>query len=380
MGLSVGKSAPSINRKEMGKLRNATVAAGEGNNALIADYLNFQQDMQSYTTNLLETVVNQQMGAFEQQMAQSQSMFDYAQQDRDYYNNQYRPMREAFNKKAMGYDTVERREGAAAKAKGDVSSAFQAAKRNEQARLEGYGIDPSESRGMALDKTAGIERAKAQAQAGTAAANRVEDVGTQLQNQAIGQGDALLNRDIAQINAANQLAGTGANMGANALQGANSTYGLNSGTYGQASNMYGQTANIYNSAANQMLGTHNARLGTHAGTVDPVQAAMGIGGQVLGGMAGAGAFNGSSEGGAVPTPQEAGVQPVQAMPGTDPRGTDQTPTALTPGEFVIPEEAVRWKGEEYFHKQVAKAQQDSAATRGGPAGAIPQQGQQQGAA
>ena len=98
---------------------------------------------------------------------------------------------------------------------------------------------------------------------------------------------------------------------------------------------------------------------------------------MAGGIAGSGGFNsffGSSEGGAVPTPEEAGVAPVRATV-NDPRGTDRMPAALTPGEFVIPEETVRWKGEEYFHKEVAKAKEKAAEAKGQPAGAIPQQGQ-----
>lgn len=376
-----GSEAPSINRSEMKRFREATMNAGAGNDALIQEYEQFLQDMNSYTMGLMDQVVNTQMDAFTQQMAQSNQMFNYAQQDRDYYNQVYRPMREQFAKKAANYDTVARREAAAGRAKGDVASAFRNAKLNEQARLEGFGIDPSESRGMALDKNIAIERAKAQAAAGTAAANRVEDVGLQLQDQAIRQGDPLLNRDINQAAMSNQMAATGANIGSNALTGTGNIYGLNMGGYGQGSRMYGQSADIYNSAANQMLGVHNARMATHYGSPDTAQNLWGLAGTAFGTWAGTDAGNsaiggwfGSSEGGAVPTPQEAGVQPVSAIPGTDPRGTDRTPAALTPGEFVIPEEAVRWKGEEYFHKQVAKAREDSAKAKGAPAGAIPQQG------
>lgn len=380
-----GSEAPSINRKEMKRFREATMAAGAGNDALIQEYEQFMQNMQSYTTGLLEQVVGGQMDAFADQLAMSKTMFNYAQQDREYYNQVYRPLREQFAKKAAGYDTVDRRQAASGRAQANVAQAFAAAKRNEQARLEGFGIDPSESRGMALDKNIAIERAKAQAQAGTQAANRVEDVGLQLQDQAIRQGDPLLNRDVNQMALANQFGATAGNMGSTALGGVGNIYGLNMGAYGQGSNMYGQSANIYNSAANQMLGVHDARMGTHYGSPDTAQSLWGLAGTAFGTYAGTSGGSqkigsifsppvGASEGGVVPTPEEAGVPTVRAAPGTDPRGTDRTPASLTPGEFVIPEEAVRWKGEEYFHKQVAKAREDSAKAKGAPAGAIPAQG------
>jgi hypothetical protein len=38
-----------------------------------------------------------------------------------------------------------------------------------------------------------------------------------------------------------------------------------------------------------------------------------------------------------------------------PSGTDTVKAALTPGEFVVPNDVVQWKGQEWFHKQIAAA-------------------------
>jgi hypothetical protein len=362
---SIGKDAPDVAKKVLRGYRDRQGELAEQNASLATDFDQYRQQMIGYSNQLMQSIVPAQLAAFSQQMQQSSELFNFAKENTAFYDSVYKPLREQFAKTAAEYDSPERRAAEMARASADVKQSFDAARRNEQQRLEGYGIDPSETRNQALNKGVAVMEAAAQAQARTDAARRVEDRGLELQNAAIGQGDAMLNRDINLMGMADQYGRTGAQMGSTAMNNAATGYGIGMQGYNTQMGLTQGTSNLYNDATRTELGSHGAQMADYNSTVDPMQAAFGLGATALGGWAGGG-FKGLSEGGVVPEPNA----PV-APPPTDPRGTDITPAALTPGEFVIPEEAVRWKGEEYFHKQVAKAKEDAASAKGAPAGALP---------
>ena len=77
------------------------------------------------------------------------------------------------------------------------------------------------------------------------------------------------------------------------------------------------------------------------------------------------------EGGAIPDPTTAAPPAATILaqhgtgvpPETSPTGgalPDDVPARLSVGEFIIPEDAARWFGEEKLQKMIAKARQDKA--------------------
>ena len=92
----------------------------------------------------------------------------------------------------------------AGKAEADVAAQFEQARQTAAERLEGYGVDPSQTRQGALDLGTRIAEAAAQASAGNQARTQTENIGEQLRSKAINVGHGYPG----QINAS--MAGAGA--------------------------------------------------------------------------------------------------------------------------------------------------------------------------
>jgi hypothetical protein len=171
-----------------------------------------------------------------------------------------------------------------------------------------------------------------------------------------------------------------AGLGAGATQ-QNTTAQYGSGVYGQGSGILGQSGDMYNSAyttggqlnANdiQRVAANNAnsfgsQLGGLVGTLGPALLG-GPMGAAMGGMMGAGAQAGMAAfGGAagnVPGVYRPGATYSQGGP-VDPRQSpsggaipDDVPAMLTPNEYVIDPDTVRWFGEKHFSDLQKKAKE-----------------------
>jgi hypothetical protein len=110
--------------------------------------------------------------------------------DRNRYRAETVPLEQALMKDAAEYNTQAKQEQMAGRATGDVSMAFEAARKGALANLESFGVDPSQTRAGALDL--GVRTAQAAAAAGAAndARLRVEDTGRLLRMDAINVGRA----------------------------------------------------------------------------------------------------------------------------------------------------------------------------------------------
>lgn len=221
----------------------------------------------------------------------------------------------------------------------DVNSAFEAQRRNAQARLEAYGIDPSQTRAQALDIGMRTAQAAAEAAAADAATQRVENVGRALRAEAINIGRGLPSQvagSYGQSIAAGQAGIGGANAtSANSANLATSSLGFS----GQALQGYGQGAGIRSQGYQGQLAAAEM---ANANAAAPWQALVTLGGGALG------AF--MEEGGPV---TERGALPVPPIPGS----TDRKPALLTPGEYVVPDDVVRFKGEEFFERLIRKSRE-----------------------
>jgi hypothetical protein len=313
------------------------------------EQLAWAREQDTMNRDLLSQVLDIQLPAMREQ-------FEQASADRDRYNEMFRPLEDAFVKEAQEYDTPERREREAGAAMADVGSAFDAQRRNALQRLEGYGVDPSTTRNAALDIGVRTAQAAAQAQAGTQATRRVEDTGRALRSDAINLGRGALS------NAAGfygQSVGAGSAAQGNALNTTQTGAGAvqsSLGFSGQALQGYGQGANIMSQGyGNQMQGWQAGQQQT-AGMLQGVGSLAGMfmadGGEVegipTGSIVGQQNRGHPYADGGMPFAQDGDVQGPGDGSGID----DRVPAMLSDGEFVIPADVVRKKGEEFFEKLI----------------------------
>lgn len=285
-----------------------------------------------------------------------------AAKDRAFYEEYFQPLEKDLAQEATSYDTQERREKEMGAAQGAIAQQFDAQRENAQRELEAYGIDPTSTRYGALDIGVRTAQAAAQAAAGTAANNRVEDVGRALRSEAINVGRGYPGQ-------ITQSYGTATQQGQAA-----------SGTTGQATSIGGQTmgtAPTYMGLGNQAVGQWGNTLNmSYQNQLDRWKAnqsaSSGLGGALglIGGIAGK-AF-GFEDGGAVPDPREVGVIPDEMSPSGG-QVVDDVPANLNAGEFVIPDDVVSWYGEKHMYGIIEKAAKEREMAKQAT-GAIPEEG------
>lgn len=269
---------------------------------------------------------------------------DYAREQKALYDTTYKPIEEDFARRAMAYDTPERREQEAGAAAADIAQQFEGARQASAQQLKDYGVDPSSARYQATDFASRIGQGAAAAGAMNMARRNVENTGFQLQGAAINTGRGY-------PGAINQTAGVGQNAGNSAVANTNNTLTTGSNAM-MAPSAYYQNANqaigMWNSGVNNTYGNYMEgykfnNTPRSSGIGSALGLAAGIGTQA----AMAGMF---AEGGAVPemASPSAGVE------------TDDVPARVNVGEFIMPKEAVSWFGEKAMHDMILKAQKERA--------------------
>ena len=333
---------------DLGPAAEASEEVARMNQQTAREQLDWAREQDAYNRDLLQQVLDVQLPAMQEQ-------FQTAQADRQRYEEMYRPFEDQWAEEAKNYDTPERRERERGSAIADVNSQFDAQRRNALQRLESYGVDPSTTRNAALDIGVRTQQAMAQAAAATGATRRVEDTGRALQSDVINLGRGALS------NAAG-FYGQAVGAGGQAQQGALSTTQSGAGAVQSSlgfSNAalagYGQNADILNSGFQNQMSVFNAEQQQTAGML---QAAGGIAGMF---MADGGEVEAGIPSGSVPAQQRVGIpgQPFMADgpvngPGDGSGIDDRVPAQLSEGEFVIPADVVRKKGEEFFEKLIAQ--------------------------
>lgn len=333
---------------DLGPMSEASEAIARMNQQTAREQLDWAREQDSNNRALLQQVLDIQLPAMRDQ-------FETAQADRQRYEQFFRPFEDKWAEEAANYDTEERRDRERGAAIADVNTQFDASRRNALQRLESYGVDPSQTRNAALDIGVRTAQAAAQAQAATGATRRVEDVGRALQSDVINLGRGALSNAAgfygASVNAGNSAQGNALNTtqsGAGAVQ---SSLGFSNA----ALSGFGQSADIQNQGFNNQMANWNAGQQQTAGMLQGIGSLAGMfmadGGEVEG----------------VPTGAVAGQQ-QRGMPGVpfiddgevdtgmgDGSGIDDTvPAYLSDGEYVIPADVVRKKGEEFFDKLIEK--------------------------
>lgn len=286
------------------------------------------------------------------QLPAMRDQFNNAREDRQRYEDVYRPQEDALIKEAQQYDTPGRRAEERGRALADVAGNFDAARRNSLQRLESYGIDPSMTRNGALDLNARIQQAQAGAGAANAADQRVENTGRALRADVVNLGKGLPSQ-VASSYGQSVGAGQAGVAGANGTTATStSALGLGNQAAGQALQGYGQSANIQSMG----FGNQMQQFGANQQSMSGVGGILGLGASFL------------ADGG-MPMDAEG---PVDEGP-TDGSGIDdQVPAMLSVGEYVIPADVVAAKGKEFFDKLLEKyhtpAAKQEPARRALPAG------------
>ena len=266
-----------------------------------------------------------------------------------------------------------------------TNAALQAAKQN----LQSYGINPNSGEYQELtmaNKTAG---GAAAAGAGTQAELTTEATGRQLLAQSIATGQQLPGQAINAINSAYQgVAGAENATLANANTGValtdtgpasliSAAPNLAPNAQSSAQNTTNSQSSAQNTAQNTSIpasSTQNLGPNAMTGGYDPTALANNISGfgYSAGGDVDRGNPSGFSFAGGGDATQ-GGYVSRQASPSGG-INVDDVPANLNAEEFVIPRDVARWKGEEFWHKEIAKSRmaRAKAAQSVGPTAGPPQ--------
>jgi hypothetical protein len=290
----------------------------------------------------------------------------WAKEDRARYKDVFQPLEDEYIQTAKEYDSEARREQEAGKAQTDVSQQFDLARTAAQDRLESFGVDPTQTRSQALDVSTRMQEAAARASAGNQARDRVEKTGLAMKADAVNMGKGLPAQAAAGMagatNSGNQAVNSGLATTATGSQAMNASQGW----FANANQANGQWANALTSGYNMQLNRWKANQESSSGLGSALGMVAGMGLKLAtGGM--------FEQGGAVPDLSETGTAiPEEASPSggavvddvpaeiTD-GGKPAGRAALNVGEFVIPEDVVRWEGEKTFQTMIKKARDAKAA-------------------
>jgi hypothetical protein len=269
-----------------------------------------------------------------------------AKMDRERYETMFQPLEENLINEFQDFASPERILREQGKAIADVSSTFDASRRNALQRLESYGVDPSQTRNAALDVDVRTKQAAAQAAAASSSRSNTEAVGRSLRAEAINIGRGMPSQIAGAYGTALQ-AGNSAVGGSTSTTNAGTSANAGAGQYFQgAMQGYQNSANITSQGFQNQMASWQAGSDQTMGQLNMVAGAAGA-------MA-------VADGGAIPSKKGAQALPVEG-PGPVATGIgdgsgidDAVPAQLSDGEFVIPADVVRMKGEEFFNKLLEK--------------------------
>lgn len=328
----MGKKAPDP--PDLGPLAEGSAESARIAQETAREQLTWAREQDGLNRTLLDRVLTSQEQVQDETLAN-------AQRDRARYEETYQPLEDNLIQEFQNYDSPERRQEERGRAMADVNTAFDAQRRNALQRLESYGVDPSQTRNAALDIGMRTQQAAAAAGAASAADRATEQTGRALRAEAINIGKGMPS-NVAQsygqsIQAGNSMVGNAnqtTSTSGNAAQGANSFLNTSISGFGQAGNTMTQ------GFQNQMQ-AHESNQAQLTGALSAV-----------GGIAGMFMADGGPTKQAIPFDSEPGV--IDYGQGDGSGIDDQVDIKASTGEYIIPADVVRIKGEEFFDKIVEK--------------------------
>jgi len=294
-----------------------------------------------------DRVLGIQLPAMEEQAAN-------AREDRARYENVFQPAENDLIEDFQTFDSPERKAMERGRAAADVTQSFDAARRNALQRLEGYGVDPSQTRNAAMDLGVRSQQAAATAAAMTNANRNVEDKARALRADVVNIGRGGLS------NVASSY-GQAVAAGSGALGGANQTFATSGGQMGSPTQWAGLgMQGVQNAMGGVNQGFQNQMTQYNAGSAADANTMSGIGSLVGMGMmmddGGTPRRRALSIGHIADGPGDGtGIDDQAEMEIVNPKdGSVMSQARVSPDEYIIPADVVRKKGIEFFDKLVQK--------------------------
>jgi hypothetical protein len=172
MGKGSSSSAPDPD-PNIGKAALKQAETGEAWLKFAESAFEVSQDRQKELDALTTKVTQQQLG-----LATDQA--NWARDDRDRYENTFRPIEDEFIKEASNYATEARQQEAAAEARADVSTAAANARAASERQSASMGINPASGRFAGIQATVDTNSALSEATAANNARQQVRDKGLAL--------------------------------------------------------------------------------------------------------------------------------------------------------------------------------------------------------
>jgi hypothetical protein len=326
----MGKKAPKA--PDLGPMAQASMESARLADATAREQLAWSKEQMTRNEALMRETTRPQMEIQQEQLKNARA-------DRARYESMYLPLEENLVKEFQGYDTPERRAQERGRAMADVGTQMDASRRNALSRLESYGVDPSQTRNAALDLGTRVQEAAMKAGAASQAGRQTEAMGRSLRAEAINIGKGM---------PSNVAAAYGQSLGAGgqALQGALSTSGMGGQLFGGANQYMGTAQQGFGNSANIMSQGYQNQMQQHNANSQMMTGAL----SAMGGMAGMMADGGDID--EMGFDSEPGV--IDYGEGDGSGIDDQVPIQASTGEYIIPADVVRIKGEEFFDKLVER--------------------------
>lgn len=351
----MSKKAPEA--PDLSGFANASADSAQIAQETALEQLAWAKEQDASNRQLLDRVITSQ------EAVQNETLKN-AQADRKRYEEKYQPLEDNLIQEFQNYGTPERKAQEAGRAIADVNTQFDAQRRQALQRLEGFGVDPSQTRNAALDLGMRTQQAAAAAGAGTNSSRNVEATGRALRAEAINIGKGLPSQVASSygqtLQAGNSMVGNAnstTNTSSNALQGANGYLGTSIAGNSAAGNTMSQ-------GYQNQLAQFNANQQLTTGALSAIGGAAGMF------MADGGAAQKRGRGITIehdPSGRydsEPGV--IDYGEGDGSGIDDQVPIRASKGEYIIPADVVRIKGQEFFDKIVAKYHTPAAEQREDP--------------
>jgi hypothetical protein len=322
----MGGKAKAPPPPDFGPMIQASERAAKLSYKMAQEQLAWAKEQYKSDQSIIEKVVNSSLARQEENDANART-------DRERYERLYQPLEDQAIADAESYASPERQEQEAGRASAAVAENFDMARENASRNLESFGVDPSSTRFAALDLGTRVQQAAAQAGAGNQARAQTEAMGRAMRSEAINVGRGYPGQIAGTYATALQSGNSGVNSQLAGTASGGATMGTGTQWMGTGNAAIGQAAGAMGAGHNAALGTFNANQ----------QASSGIGGLLGAGLGYAGNMGIMlADGGEVPD---------MASPSSG-KAIDDVPARLTAGEFVVPEDVVSWKGEEFFQRLI----------------------------
>lgn len=240
-----GSSAPAPD-PQIGQAALMQAKTGEQWLAFAKDAFAVSTERQAELDALTKQVTDLQLGLANDQLETSR-------QDRQRYEEKFRPIEDEFVEEATNYGSEERQASAAAEAKADVQTAASQAKSQAQREASAMGLNPNSGRFASLDRATEMGTALATAGAQNAARQQVRDKGLALKADVVnlGRGLPTMSAQAASLGLSAGSSAIGLNQGTNAQYLA-STDIMGSGFKGQMGGYAGQAATLNQQYSSQI--------------------------------------------------------------------------------------------------------------------------------